>query len=113
MLFLVVLGGAAILEAHRAYNQNSSEDISDLKAKEDAIIKQLEVRFAEVCGDAIVRTRIYAPCFRGPAATGGAARGGFGERCSPPRRCSTTTSLHFESFELYTYAVCFGAHAVA
>ncbi|KDD76610.1 hypothetical protein H632_c162p0, partial [Helicosporidium sp. ATCC 50920] len=42
MLFLVVLGGAAILEAHRAYNQNSSEDISDLKAKQDAIIKQLE-----------------------------------------------------------------------
>lgn len=43
MLFLVVLGGAAILEAHRAYNHNTSTDIKTLKAKEAAIVKQLKV----------------------------------------------------------------------
>ena len=41
MLFLVVLGGAAVLEVHRALN-SGSKDVREIKRKEDELKRQLQ-----------------------------------------------------------------------
>ena len=44
MLFLVVLGGAAVLEVHRSRQHNQNGDVKALQEKEAALRKQLQVR---------------------------------------------------------------------
>ena len=43
MLFLAVLGGAAVLEVHRALHHGGNGDVNQLKEKEAALRKQLQV----------------------------------------------------------------------
>lgn len=42
MLFLVVLGGAALLEVHRA--KNGAREVKEVKLSEKDVVRQLEVR---------------------------------------------------------------------
>lgn len=42
-LFLAVLGGAAVAEVHRAITGNSNKDLTQLRQKEEALKKQLQV----------------------------------------------------------------------
>jgi hypothetical protein len=42
MLFLVVLGGAAVLEVHRALH-SGPKDIQEIKRKEEELRRQLQV----------------------------------------------------------------------
>lgn len=42
-LFLVVLGGAAVVEVHRAITGGGQKDIAILKQKEEALRRQLQV----------------------------------------------------------------------
>ena len=46
MLFLAVLGGAAVLEVHRA-RQNGNGDVKQLREKEAALQRQLQVGSAQ------------------------------------------------------------------
>lgn len=43
MLFLVVLGGAAVLEVHRALHHGGNGDVKALRERESALRKQLQV----------------------------------------------------------------------
>lgn len=43
MLFLLVVGGAAVLEVHRAMNAGN-KDTRELKRREDELRRQLQVR---------------------------------------------------------------------
>ena len=51
MLFLVVLGGAAVLEVHRAvHRKDVNEDMRELREKEAGLRKQLQVRRRDAAG---------------------------------------------------------------
>ena len=53
VLFLLVVGGAAVLEVHRALNHNANADIKALREKEAALRRQLQVRGG--CGSCLSR----------------------------------------------------------
>jgi hypothetical protein len=46
-LFLAVLGGAAVVEVHRAITGGGNKDLHALKLREETLRRQLEVRTFE------------------------------------------------------------------
>ena len=50
-LFLVVLGGAAVVEVHRAISSvGGAKDVQELRHREETLRRQLQVRGAHACG---------------------------------------------------------------
>lgn len=81
VLFLAVIGGAVVLEVHRALHHNGNPDVKDLREREAALRKQLQVAVAARRWLSAVG-RPQSPSLR-PASRLEARRSRAGRSCAP------------------------------